>query len=151
MSVDDNGCERDEYDLINPLYLIAESNDGLHLASLRLLQTMGDTMINDHFLSLAGGVTIRSPFIWECTRFYLAPSAPSGTSRLLAEAAKQLGKNCHVDDFIGVFDRAMLKVYHRIGWSPGIIETKGSSQSSCLAGLWITNKEKEKECALGVS
>ena len=54
---------------------------------MRFLPTTGDTMVNDHFCHLTGGVRIASPLIWECTRFCLAPEAPTGGS----SAALMLG------------------------------------------------------------
>ena len=75
VSVDESGLERDEYDDENPLYVIWENADGTHGGSMRLLPTVGRTMINDHFIHLTDGVRIQSPLIWECTRFCLARGA----------------------------------------------------------------------------
>jgi len=49
VTVDENGHERDQYDDVNPLYLIWENADGSHGGSLRLLPTTGRTMVNEHF------------------------------------------------------------------------------------------------------
>ena len=41
--------EIDQYDLLNPLYLILKDENGKHLGSCRALPTTGPTMIADHF------------------------------------------------------------------------------------------------------
>jgi acyl homoserine lactone synthase len=75
VTVDDHGFERDEYDDINPLYVIWELPDGTHGGSMRFLPTSGRTMLHDHFHTLLGRADIRSDKIWECTRFCVAQGA----------------------------------------------------------------------------
>lgn len=48
VSIDENGFERDQYDALNPLYVIWEKADGSHGGSMRFLPTTGRTMINEH-------------------------------------------------------------------------------------------------------
>ena len=83
VQVDDKGWEQDVYDTLNPLFVIWEGPGGRHGGSMRFLPTTGRTMVNDHFTDLTDGVTIRSPFIWECTRFCLAPGAESRAAAAL--------------------------------------------------------------------
>lgn len=64
LNVDAEGQERDEYDDLNPIYIIATDDSGEHLGSTRLLPTTGRTMIADHFSHLTHGVEIASPTIW---------------------------------------------------------------------------------------
>ena len=75
VNVDAQGFERDEYDELNPLYVIWENADGTHGGSMRFLPTTGRVMVNDHFPHLLGDGVITSPVIWECTRFCLAQGA----------------------------------------------------------------------------
>jgi N-acyl-L-homoserine lactone synthetase len=72
VNVDAHGHERDEYDDLNPLYVIWETSDGGHGGSTRFLSTTGPVMVNDHFGHLISA-PICSPLIWECTRFCMAP------------------------------------------------------------------------------
>ncbi|MEO8531083.1 MAG: acyl-homoserine-lactone synthase, partial [Deltaproteobacteria bacterium] len=67
VTVNDQGWEQDNYDALNPLYVIWQNPDGTHGGSLRFLPTTGRTMVNEHFSDLADGAKIESPLIWECT------------------------------------------------------------------------------------
>lgn len=132
--VDENGHERDEYDDINPLYVIWQCSDGRHGGSLRFLPTTGPVMINDHFADLTGGVRIKSPRIWECTRFCISPAGASRktAARVLLGAAA-LGKHFRLTHALGVFDPAMKRIYHALGWQPVLA---ASGARDIHVGLW---------------
>ena len=136
VTVDADGYERDSYDDLNPLYILWERPDGTHGGSLRLLPTTGDTMINDHFSELTEGVKIQSPFIWECTRFCLAPGAEANVSSALMLGVLEVGLNAHLDHIAGVFDARMIRVYARVGWGPTVLGTLGEGREAISAGLW---------------
>lgn len=74
VNVDAQGEERDQYDALNPLYVIWENPDGSHGGSMRFLPTTGPVMVNDVFGHLMQGPLV-SPLIWECTRFCLSRDA----------------------------------------------------------------------------
>ncbi len=141
VSVDDRGWETDEYDALNPLYLIWQTPDGRHAGSMRALPTIGRTMVNEHFRHLTDGVEISSPLIWECTRFCLAPGAsPVVAAGLLLgclEAAIRFG----VDQAVGVFDARMPRIYGRIGHSPEVIGTSGTGRDAISVGIWTVSEE----------
>jgi acyl homoserine lactone synthase len=61
VSVDDAGEERDQYDALNPLYVIWQRPDGLHGGSMRFLPTTGRCMTHEHFLHLSGGTPCSKP------------------------------------------------------------------------------------------
>lgn len=136
VKVDGTGEERDDYDDMNPLYVIWEDADGRHGGSLRFLPTTGDTMINDHFLHLTDGVEIRSPYIWECTRFCLAPGADRSVSAALMLGGMELGLMNHLSHAVGVFDTRMVRIYARLGWGPVVLGTDGSGREAISVGLW---------------
>lgn len=136
VTVHEDGTERDEYDLLNPLYVIWEDNQGRHGGSMRFLPTTGDTMVNDHFKSLTDGVEIRSPLIWETTRFCLAPEAGSRVSAALMAAGMELGLGAGLSHAVGVFDARMIRIYRRIGWGPIILGTEGQGRDAISVGLW---------------
>lgn len=141
VAVDERGWEHDEYDELNPLYLIWQDSDGRHAGSMRAMPTVGRTMVNEHFQHLTDGVQISSPLIWECTRFCLAPGAsPIVAAGLLLgclEAALRFG----VQQAVGVFDARMPRIYNRIGHSPDVIGTSGSGPSAISVGIWTVSED----------
>ncbi len=136
VSVDENGWERDEYDALNPLYVIWENADGSHGGSMRFLPTTGQTMINDHFVHLTDGVRIESPLIWECTRFCLAPNADRRVTAGLVLGAGEVMQNFSLEHFVGVFDPRMERIYRILGVNPEVIGRKGEGSQEIGVGLW---------------
>ncbi len=136
VDVDVDGFERDEYDTLNPLYVIWEEPDGRHGGSMRFLPTTGQTMINDHFQHLLGGGTIESPLIWECTRFCLARGAESRVAAALMLGGGELMRHFGVRHFAGVFDARMVRIYRMIGSSPEILGSDGEGRDQISVGLW---------------
>ena len=133
---DENGLERDEYDAMNPLYVIWVNQDGSHGGSMRFLPTIGQTMVNDHFLHLTDGVALQSPFIWECTRFCLAPGADGRVAGALMLAGGELMRAFDLTHLIGVFDHRMVRIYRMIGASPIIPGQSGTGREQIAVGLW---------------
>jgi len=136
VGVDANGFERDSYDAKNPLYVIWQRPDGCHGGSMRFLPTTAETMVNDHFTHLTDGVEIRHPLIWECTRFCLAEGAEQCVSAALMLGGLEVGLGFHLTDAVGVFDARMVRIYHRLGWSPTVLGTSGEGRSAISVGLW---------------
>jgi N-acyl-L-homoserine lactone synthetase len=118
VTVDENGWEVDEYDALNPLYIVWENPCGRHGGSVRILPTVGRTMTNEHFLDLTGGVVIRSPLIWECTRFCLAPDAPVGVAGALLAAGIELGLRFGLEQALGVVYSKTIPINRRLGSAP---------------------------------
>ena len=145
-----DGFETDEYDKMNPMYVIYELPDGSHGGSMRIVPTTGHTMINDHFLDLTNDVIISSPLIWECTRFMVSPNAGDEAKMVAASlmlAGVELGVQFGLDSAVGVFDARMVHIYRRVGWAPEILGTSGSGKSAISAGLWpIDYAAKMKIC-----
>ncbi len=138
VTVNEAGFERDEYDDMNPLYVIWQKPDGTHGGSMRFLPTVGRTMVNDHFSHLTDGVKIASPLIWECTRFCLAPdleNMPDAASALML-AGCEMGLRFGLSDSVGVFDRRMKRIYRGISWEPTVIGSAGLGREQISVGLW---------------
>jgi acyl homoserine lactone synthase len=138
VSVDANGYETDQYDPLNPLYVIWQRPDGRHGGSMRFLPTVGRTMVNEHFGHLAGGGSIVSPLIWECTRFCISPEVEDGgrIAALLMAAGAELGQGFYLSHAVGVFDARMVRIYRSLGWSPEIVGTDGAGRDAISVGLW---------------
>ncbi len=143
VSVDAVGHERDEYDALDPLYVIWEMADGTHGGSMRFLPTVGRTMINEHFGHLTGGVRIESPLIWECTRFCISPRATGVTARKAAGAlvlgAGEMMARAALEHYVGVFDVRMERIYRLYGVEPDVIGTDGDGKARIGVGLWKMN------------
>ncbi len=136
VSVDENGFERDEYDALNPLYVIWEGPDGRHQGSMRFLPTTGPVMINDHFSHLLNGDTVQSPDIWECTRFCLSRGAPSRVAAALMLGGGEIMRHFGITQFAGVFDARMVRIYRLIGSSPTVLGSEGGGRDQISVGLW---------------
>ncbi|CTQ33377.1 acyl-homoserine-lactone synthase [Jannaschia rubra] len=136
VTVDAMGWETDDYDGMDPIYVIVEDAAGGHAASMRFLPTTGPTMLADVFPHLMGGAPIRSPLVWECTRFCLSPGAGAGAARRLLLGAVELGLAMGVTHSVGVFDAPMTRIYRRLGWSPEVLGT----QDGISAGLWTLSR-----------
>ncbi|WP_342747227.1 acyl-homoserine-lactone synthase [Oceaniglobus roseus] len=132
--VDAAGFERDQYDPLDPLYILWERSDGRHGGSMRCLPTTGRTMLADHFAHLATPPS--DPGIWECTRFCLSPGAPAHVSAAILLGALEFGLHHGLSHLVGVFDARMLRVYGRIGWSPAVQGQEGEGRHAICAGLW---------------
>jgi len=140
VTVDADGLERDGYDDMDPLYVIAEGPEGLHRGSMRFLPTTGDTMIRDHFSDIAEA-DICSPAIWECTRFCLARGASPTTAAALMLAGGELMRAFSLTHFVGVFDARMIRIYARTGASPEVLGVQGTGRDAISVGLWSFGDE----------
>ena len=145
VSVDEKGWEVDQYDAMNPLYIVWENADGTHGGSVRIMPTTGRIMTNEHFLDLTGGVKIQSPFIWECTRFCLAPDGNAGVAAALLAAGVELGLRFGLDQAVGVIYSKTIPLYRRIGSDPQIIGSRGEDSRMISVGLWSLSDEVRAE------
>jgi len=135
VNVDARGWEQDVYDSLNPLYVIWEEPGGIHGGSMRFLPTSGRTMVNDHFAHLSD-TQIASPLIWECTRFCLAPNAPSKVAGALMLAGGEMMRAFSLTHLLGVFDARMIRIYNMIGAAPEVLGSMGQGRERVSVGLW---------------
>ena len=144
VTIDAQGREMDEYDRLDPLYVIAVDDAGHHQGSCRLLPTTGETMLRDHFTALFDGVVIESPLIWECTRFCVDSEAgatltPHGVQKHTTElfcGMVETGIESGIEQVVGVFDRRMIRIYSRSGWSPEVVGQSGEGRDAVFLGIW---------------
>ena len=135
IGVDTNGREVDQYDALDPIYLICEGADGRHDGSMRFLPTFGRTMLAEHFAYLTTG-PVTEPNIWECTRLVIRPGAPVETSAKLLLGALDLGLDRGWAGSLGVFDARMMRVYGRLGWPPEMLAQDGVGRDALCLGRW---------------
>lgn len=146
VSLNDLGEERDEYDSLNPLYVIWEQPDGSHGGSMRFLPTTGPVMVNDHFGHLTTG-PITSPHIWECTRFCLARNAGPMVAAGLMLGGGEIMQGFAVKHFVGVFDARMVRIYRMIGSSPEVLGSQGTGRNQISVGLWEFSQDAQTKVA----
>lgn len=147
VTVDEQGFEKDQYDDLNPLYVIWENADGMHGGSMRFLPSTGRTMVNEHFTELLGGGTITSPLIWECTRFCLNRDAESRVAAALMLAGGEIMNGFGIAHFAGVFDARMVRIYRLIGSSPEVLGTTGTGRDAISVGLWEFTSDAQAKVA----
>ncbi len=148
VTVDERGAERDQYDALNPLYVIWEEPDGSHGGSMRFLPTTGRVMVNEVFGHLIGGGAITSPLIWECTRFCLARTAGPRVAAALMLAGGEIMTGFGIRHFVGVFDARMQRIYRAIGSSPEVLGSQGQGRDRISVGLWEFTAEAQRQVAL---
>ncbi len=136
VTVDANGEERDQYDRLDPLYVIWENADGTHGGSMRFLPTTGRTMLAEHFADLLNGQTVCDPDTWECTRFCLSRNAAPAVSTALMLGGAEVGVGFGLRRSVGVFDARMTRIYARLGWTPEIFGSTGEGRDRISAGFW---------------
>lgn len=136
VSVSATGEERDDYDDLDPLYVIWETPGGAHGGSMRLMPTTGRVMVNEHFGHLLQGREIRDPAIWECTRFCLARGAPAHVAGALMLGGGEVMRGLGLQRYVGVFDARMERIYRMIGASPEILGGTGTGRERISVGLW---------------
>lgn len=134
--VDERGWETDQYDVLNPLYVIWQTHDGEHGGSMRLLPTMGRTMIREHFRELDPEDSLAQPSIWECTRFCLSPGADGKVAAALMQGGAEFMLRFGISSLLGVFDRRMLRVYRQLGACPDVIGSVVRGPEYISVGLW---------------
>jgi acyl homoserine lactone synthase len=122
-----DGRERDRFDDLSPLYVISTSPQGKVIGSLRALQTTGHTMLGEVFSELLPpGEMVRSPLIWESTRFnidmdYAAQRGEGAVSQITSEllcALAEVGIAAGLTHIVSVYDTLMERVLKRAGAEP---------------------------------
>lgn len=144
LDIDPQGREIDQYDMMNPLYVILKDNEGEHVASGRLMPTTGPTMIADHFSDLTDGVQIESSLIWEVTRVFVAKRGKDSVrnAAALMWAGAQMGLKAGVEFYVSVTPKHMTRVFAACGWPAEIIGERVDEKDGHLcACLWEINQK----------
>ena len=117
--------EIDVFDACRPAYLLQTDDDGRIHGCVRLLPTMGPTMLNDTFPTLLDGQPAPvSEAIWESSRFGLDLSAGhTKAAGGIAVATYELfagmiefGLMQQLTDIVTVTDVRMERILQRVGW-----------------------------------
>lgn len=147
VELDGRGWERDDYDRLDPTYVVWQMPDGSHGGSLRFLPTTGRTMVNEHFSALAGGRRFSHPKVWECTRFCLSEAAGPAMSAAVLLGAAQFGVGLGLARAVAVFDARMARLYRHLGWEPVVLGTEGWGPDAISLGWWDFSEEVRRRMA----
>lgn len=117
--------EIDDFDALHPAYLTQVSSDSQVQGCVRLLPTIGPTMLRDTFPALLKGKPAPSnPLIWESSRFAIdvAPEAPKGEHGIACATYElfagmiEFGLSRGLTDIVTVTDARMERILRRAGW-----------------------------------
>lgn len=117
--------EVDEFDALHPIYLIQRARDHRIQGCVRMLPSMGPTMLREAFPALLDGNSFQgSPSIWESSRFALdVDDAARTTLHGLTSATYELfagmlefGLSRHLTDIATVTDTRIERILRRAGW-----------------------------------
>jgi acyl homoserine lactone synthase len=117
--------EIDDFDALDPAYLMQVSENGRVQGSVRLLPTLGPTMLRDTFSALLDGQPAPStPKIWESSRFAVevATDASKGDHGITRAAYElfagmvEFGLSRQLTDIVTVTDVRMERILRRAGW-----------------------------------
>jgi len=119
-----DGREYDAFDDLDPLYVLVSNGEGRLASSLRLLPTTGPYMMSDVFPEVQGPTgLLRSPFIWESSRFCADRDVVSDfghdgintiTRMMLLGGMQELHRN-GVTQVVSVYDILVERILKRSG------------------------------------
>lgn len=146
-----DGREIDEFDQMKPLYLLSINGAGNLAGSLRLLPTTGPNMLSDVFSELLpADETVRSPLIWESSRFCISKAAASqqlnnGLNRATAELFAglcEIGMQVGLQAIVTVYDSRVKRIARRAGCEGELLGSpKKIGKVTAYAGLFPTNED----------
>ena len=149
-----DGKEIDEFDNLDPAYVIGLDDGGNVVAAVRALQTTGPHMLSDVFSAiLCGEAPIRSATMWESTRFCVDTqrlnrgkdknSVSYATCELMI-GSLEYAKSAGISDIITVIDPVMDRVLKRSNCAPYdyVGETVPMGKVSALAALLDCSDER---------
>lgn len=136
VNVDWREFERDQYDLLNPIYVMIQSHDGSHAGSMRLMPTIGRTMINEHFSEALSDGALHDTKTWECTRFCVSKGQSRSTAIALFAAAGFLMRELSVENLVAVFDEKMKRIYGISGVAPELLGRQETNHGMVFSGRW---------------
>ena len=120
-----DGMEMDQYDGMDPVYLLQRGPDGQLQGCVRLLRSTGPNMLHDEFRSLLEGSPCPSdPRVWESSRFALelSPTLARSESGLAAATYElfagmiEFGLSRSLTEIITATDVRIERILKRANW-----------------------------------
>lgn len=149
-----DGKEIDEFDALDPAYVLGLDDEGHVVACVRALQTTGPHMLADVFSDILDGEPpLRSATMWESTRFCVdTERLTGGKSRNsvsyatceLMTGALEYAKESGIEDIVTVIDPIMNRVLKRSDCAPYdyVGSTKPMGKTSAMAALLDCTDER---------
>ena len=142
--------ERDDFDLLNPVYILALDRDEDVVGCWRLLPTTGPNMLRDVFpFLLTERAVPEDPLTWECSRFAVDCPAEgdnclSTLNRLTSELFCGLIHYCldqGIEQVVTVYDLRIARILPRVGVHPQWrTKPQRIGKMSALVGLFDINE-----------
>ncbi|MEO1562858.1 MAG: acyl-homoserine-lactone synthase [Pseudomonadota bacterium] len=122
----ENGMEIDEFDYLDPAYVIGLDDNGEVVSCVRALQTTGNHMLSDVFYEILGGQPpLRSVSLWESTRFCVDTNRLSNRSESISLAmceimigSLEFAQRSGIEDIITVIDPIIDRLLKRTDNAP---------------------------------
>ncbi|MEX0328571.1 MAG: acyl-homoserine-lactone synthase [Ruegeria sp.] len=150
----EDGKEIDEFDHLDPAYVIGLDDGGNVVAAVRALQTTGPHMLSDVFSAiLCGEAPLRSATMWESTRFCVDTqrlsrgkdknSVSYATCELMV-GSLEYARSAGIQDIITVIDPVMDRVLKRSNCAPYdyVGKTVPMGKVAALAALLDCTEER---------
>ncbi|MDR5651640.1 acyl-homoserine-lactone synthase [Ruixingdingia sedimenti] len=149
-----DGMEIDQFDRLDPAYVIGLDDEGHVVSCVRALQTTGPHMLSDVFqVILDGEPPLRSARLWESTRFCVDTQRLAGNGNMkavsLATCELMIGsleyaRRSGISDIVTVIDPVMDRVLKRSDNAPyGYVgSTKPMGKVSAMAALLDCTEER---------
>ena len=149
-----DGREIDQYDALDPAYVIGVNDENRVVACVRALQTTGPHMLSDVFSSILDGEPpLRSATLWESTRFCVdtevlergnARNSISYATCELMAASLEYARESGITDIVTVIDPVMNRVLKRSDCAPyGYVgKTTPMGKVSAMAALLDCSEDR---------
>ncbi len=142
--------EIDAYDRDDTVYVLSVDPVGRLLGSVRLINTTLDHMASSAFATMFPGLTIRSPTIWEATRFAV-PNAGKLQHNGVSQAACEVllgmslfGLEAGVSQITAIYEQSMARVYRRCGLKHIVLGRHRTNNHGTIEfGLWDISRALE--------
>lgn len=139
-------AERDQYDDMNPVYLLHTDEKAEKLyAAARFMPTTGPTLLSDVFGdTMPDACAFQSSFVWEITRLCideerLQADQPGRSSldvvRRMLLAGMEFGVRSGIESFLSNFDDVRLRIWRRCGAQVDIVGTADGFSVPVILGL----------------
>ena len=144
LRIDSRGREIDDYDGLDPLYVILTDEVGEHLASGRLLPTIKRTMIGDVFSDIVDASEYVDSCTWEVTRVFVAKRDANSvkTAAALMWGGCHFGMSMGVTSFVSITPKFMTRVFGVCGWNGQVLQCGSDAQGGEICACrWPLNSD----------